>query len=607
MKRWEWALLAGVAVLLRGAHVWLAAQSGDYEITSLDGAFYRDAALALADGTGRADAPYLLSPLYPLLLVPFVHGGVLAEHAVWVAQALLGVGTVLCTAALAQRSSGRAAAWLAGGLAATFGPLVHFESHVALAGPQTFFLMAALLAWCWPPAPRRPWLAPLLAGIAFGLSAGIRPTGLAVGATAVLLEPLFARYQRAPLAPAFRRAAFLALGLSLTIVPFTLRNVVASGEPVLLSAAGGMNLWIGNHRGASGLYDPPPGYDFAHEPMARDIAERDAGRPLTDSEASRWWRAKAIADIAEAPLDWLRLMATKALLLLHPMEIPNLGVGYEDFRGRDVTLFSPIDARVVLVLGLLAPFWLPAGARRQAVARLWWATLAYLAAVGLFFVTGRYRLPILPAAMVLAATTVVGAVRQWRAGVPGAKWAVALPALLLLATVPVYQGAHALLRFDPSGSAERHEAERLASRGRYAEAAAAYRRSIATEDSAIARVNLAAVEVALGHPASAMTHLERARRLAPDDPVVHHRIGLLLWREFHRPAAAEAALLRAVELRPDDAGANLHAGQLLFEREKPQAALPLLERAVDESSASTPLGREARLWRDRVRRRVGGR
>ena len=95
-----------------------------------------------------------------------------------------------------------------------------------------------------------------------------------------------------------RRGAALALGIALVVAPFTARNLVVSGEPVLLSAAGGMNLWIGNHAEATGLFAPPPGYDFEHEPMARDVARRLAGRSLTHSEASDFWRDRALADIA---------------------------------------------------------------------------------------------------------------------------------------------------------------------------------------------------------------------------------------------------------------------------------------------------------------------
>ena len=604
MTRGEWIGLGLLACAVRAVHVWLATESGDYDVTSLDGAFYRDAALAIASGEGREARPYLLSPLYPYLLAPFVSGGVLNEVAVRVAQSLLGVGSALLTAALAGRLAGRPAAWVAGILAATFGPMVHFEAQVALAGPQAFFLLLAL--WLWlrdEDGGRGVWLLGL-AGLAFGVGAAIRPTVLAVGATVALAEPLFALYERTAVRPALRRSAAIALGMFLVIAPFTVRNAWVGGEPVLLSAAGGMNLWIGNHADASGLYQPPPGYDFDYEPMARDIAERESGRSLSHGEASSWWSQRALGDIVGDPVRWLGLMARKTLLLLHPVEIPNLGVGYEDFEEDFPTLWKPIDARVILLVALLTPMLLEPGAQRRRAARLWWAVLAYAAAVGLFFVTGRYRLPVLPAAIALAAAGSVGVFRLARRSEWKGRLLAAAPLLAIVLSIPVFDGENAWLRLSASEGGERHEAERLTAQGRLEEAVAAYRRALQTENTAIARVNLAALLAELGRPREAARELAAAIALEPDDPVAHHNQGLLGWHTLGHPAEAERSFRRAIELRPDYAEAHLHLGQLLLERRRPDEALPFLERAVELTTAATPEGRSARIFRDRAQRQL---
>lgn len=36
----------------------------------------------------------------------------------------------------------------------------------------------------------------------------------------------------------------------IAVLPFTVRNLIVSSEPVLLSANGGINFWIDNHEGA---------------------------------------------------------------------------------------------------------------------------------------------------------------------------------------------------------------------------------------------------------------------------------------------------------------------------------------------------------------------
>ena len=91
-----------------------------------------------------------------------------------------------------------------------------------------------------------------------------------------------------------REAAALVLGLALAVAPATLRNLAVSGEPVLVSSHGGLNLYIGNRAEADGTYRHVPGITPDIRGQARDarrVAEETAGRPLTGSRA--WTRTSA--------------------------------------------------------------------------------------------------------------------------------------------------------------------------------------------------------------------------------------------------------------------------------------------------------------------------
>ena len=77
--------------------------------------------------------------------------------------------------------------------------------------------------------------------------------------------------------------AGLLLGAALAIAPATLRNHAVSGEWVPISTNYGINLYAGNHPGASGhdVDIPEFGTSFDHLRMVR-IAEQRAGLVLAD-------------------------------------------------------------------------------------------------------------------------------------------------------------------------------------------------------------------------------------------------------------------------------------------------------------------------------------
>ena len=197
--------------------------------------------------------PFFLAPLYLYFLaVPLAlfGGSLLAAKAL---QIVLGTAAVGLLYAASRPWLGRPAAIVAAALLALTGPVV-FHETILLQAALDPFLMAlglfavsrALRAGGW-----RGWA---IAGAAIGLFALNRPNALAWGLALAVTLPL-AR----GLARGGREAAALALGLALGVAPATLRNVVVSGEPVLVSSHGGLNLYIGNRAEADGTYRHVPG------------------------------------------------------------------------------------------------------------------------------------------------------------------------------------------------------------------------------------------------------------------------------------------------------------------------------------------------------------
>ena len=86
----------------------------------------------------------------------------------------------------------------------------------------------------------------------------------------------------------------------------------------------GPNFYIGNHAGASGIYEPlTPGGGSAERERsdAERLAEQARGRALSPGEVSDYWLGLALEYIRSQPGDWLRLTGVKLRLTLNAAEI----------------------------------------------------------------------------------------------------------------------------------------------------------------------------------------------------------------------------------------------------------------------------------------------
>lgn len=574
----------------------------------LDSAHYAEIAGRIRSGLGAGSEPYLLSPLYPYLLALFpgfaAPAGTNPLLAVRLAQALLGAGTCAAVAVAAGRVAGRRAAWLAGLAAAVHGPSIQLDAEVLVAGPQAFCIALALAMAPSSDGPgrraSRRWLA---VGLALGAAAALRPTALAVAVAFALVLLARAALARSAVLPA---VAVLA-GAAAVVLPFAVRNRVVAGESVLLSANGGLNFWIGNHAGAPGTFEPPPGYDFHLDPVGRALAERRAGRPLGYAEASRWWRDEALEDVREAPGAWLALLGHKLLWFLHPREVPQVGADFEWHRERSWILRGPLDARWLALLAAAAPLAVALTGGRAAAARCALPATAALALAGatvLFFVTGRHRAPAMPAVIVLAgasAHALLAALadsRRRRAALGLAAGVAALGA----ASVGLYRPGGPFALEGSAGQQGRHAGVALMEQGRLEEAIATFREALRTGESTPTRVNLALALARVGRTGEAEAELSRALAADPGDAraafelanlLVGPAIGATLPERTAARREAAALYRRALASQPRFAEAWFNLGAVLLNLRELDAAIEALEAALVCGSPGDPWRAEA--------------
>jgi tetratricopeptide (TPR) repeat protein len=196
------------------------------------------------------------------------------------------------------------------------------------------------------------------------------------------------------------------------VLPITLRNYAVSKDFVLVSSNAGVNFYIGNNELADGIFMLPPGSGLENTRLylsSRDAAEKATGRSgLNPSEVSAYWTKLALDYMKQRPGDAAALTARKFHLFWNHYEIPNHHNKYYITRA-----YAPVLSGLVTGYGFVAPLavvglLLVFLARPVApVTRLYAGfILVYMGSLIPFFITARYRLPVVPFLVVFASAGV---------------------------------------------------------------------------------------------------------------------------------------------------------------------------------------------------------
>ncbi|MEM9382763.1 MAG: tetratricopeptide repeat protein [Planctomycetota bacterium] len=473
-------LVFGVAAALRIAYVLALRGHPQFDAPAMDAGYHMAWANAVAAGEEFQDGPFFRAPLYPLFLALLV--AALPEGTLWIrlVQALLGAVTAVLSHRLARRVVGEPAAAVAGLLVAVSWVMIAFDAELLIPVLLVPLLLLALdraASWSMEDRPRSA----LFAGVAFGLAAIARPNVLLL--MPVLFVWTVVRTRRA------RAALALTAGTLLPILPVTLHNVL-EGDPALIATQGGVNLWIGNNPdsdGASAIVPGTPDSWWGGFYASYEQAEALEGRPLRPSEVSRHYAGRALDWMRSEPADAVAHMAWKARLVVSNVELAN----NQDIRFtalRTLPLLRASPARWDVLLGFGAVGLFLAARRRREGARLLCAfALVYSASIVLFFVTARFRVPLLPVLAIGAGHAIVEALRALRGGRLAAGFGIVGVASVLAALTNLLPAA------------------------------------VDTTDAA-GWANLGRAELDRGNADIAVQHLETAMRLSPGS--VQVRVGL---------------------------------------------------------------------------------
>ncbi len=400
-----------VALLVR-VLVLLALHGSPYWSDQLvDAKLYDDWARGMANGESPHPAPYFYSPVYPWALSVLYR---IFGHSLTIVRLLqCALGSALCVLVclLARRLLSWQAALGAGLFCALSGILAFYDNLLLKTAPVTFLLLAGVYLLHLDPQKKALRLGRyLLAGALLGLAADMRGNAFLVAAAVLLFLIVEALRKKAFLSPLLFGA-----GLAVSILPLTFANYAASGEFILTTYSGGFNFYEGNSAEATGYHPALVSVrqTASHEHLDAVAAARKAtGKDPSPGEVSTYWSARAWRDIGRDPGRWLRLLALKTALFANGAEIPD-NYNYAFISKR----LTPLRFNL-FGFYLLAPFAIAGLGMAISRGGRWrlpvLVVLTYAGSVILFYVTARYRAPLVPFLAVMAALAVEQIVRWIR-------------------------------------------------------------------------------------------------------------------------------------------------------------------------------------------------
>jgi len=404
---WNYALLVIlVALVFRMAFLGEAASRPDFRIFYMDEEYNLGWAKSIATGVWKAPydqlrhAPYFRAPLYSLFLAGlfkiFGYNVLLAR----IVQVLIGSLSCALAYGVAARLLGQRVGLATGLICALYWVLAYFDSQFLQPVLLVFLLLLGLLAAS-VAAERQDTRLSGLGGLAFGLYSITRPEILAWFPFAVWWGFRASRRRWFAIA--------LAIGFVLPPAATTVRNRIVGHDWVPVASQGGVNFYIGNNAQSNGMQAVVPG---THETWwggfedTKAIAEKAAGRSLKPSEISDYWYGQGLKFIRDDPAAWVRLTLRKAFLFIGNVEIPNNEPYEFDRKSYIVLRVIPLGFGVLLALFVVALPGLLLHRSNDLALILQFAGIYALTTIA-FFVTGRYRVPLVPVIAIGAGATLV--------------------------------------------------------------------------------------------------------------------------------------------------------------------------------------------------------
>ena len=370
-----------------------------YSIVSMDSAVYLNWAQVILEQGWLGTEIFYRAPFYPYLLSIIFWFAPNNLLAVYIMQLGMSICSVVLIYSIGKRIYCERAGLIAAGFSLVYSPLTFFETKIlpTITGIFLGLLSIYLLTRA---EQEKKWYYWMGGAATLGVAVICRPNYLLM-IPLVIFGILVVHRKHLKETPI--PILILILAPSVIIGTVTLRNYVVGKDFVLISANGGITFAQGNNPWARGSIAVIPGFsgevtNQRHEET--QIAERVTGRKLKPSEVNTFWFRWGLTFIQKKPLEYLRLLLYKAAILFNNHE---LGSNYLLDVDKEIT---PWLRLAFLPFGFIMA-WAVIGFARIFLERP--AALALIAAfIGsfltamIFYANSRYRMTLLPPAIIMA-------------------------------------------------------------------------------------------------------------------------------------------------------------------------------------------------------------
>ncbi|MCK4537890.1 MAG: tetratricopeptide repeat protein [Candidatus Krumholzibacteria bacterium] len=431
-----------VAAVIRVLFIIQIERSDIGAVLPLDMMFYRELASGISSGAGISGGAISFNPLYPVFLAGVYR--LFGEAMIWtrILQSVTGILTIVLIYAMGrrfalnmgdQRIDPRLTGLIAAFASALYPQFLLYEGSLLATTLVIFIFSASYLMALIVDRPLAEGSVPVIAGREVPLWICCLLLGLFIGAGALGRPNIFLLLVPAiPLWLYFRSGrgrrglitgAVCLAGMIAMLLPPVIYNAAQTGKFVPVSTHGGINFYIGNRSGATGIYSPPEGMRSDMRGLiedARVVAERETGTRMTDAETSDYWMAQARQSISSDPVGWMRLLGRKLLLFWNGTEVSDIV---------ELSIFKrecPILHSAIVPFSLISAFALPGLILVFLLKKGRWLTGIFagaaIASILLFYTNARYRIPSVPVLIVLGAVFSVWTLgtlrsREWKRGV----------------------------------------------------------------------------------------------------------------------------------------------------------------------------------------------
>lgn len=356
---------------------------------------------------GLPDEPFFRAPLYPYLLAKLLKVTSHSYYKVRLIQSVLGSFLPIILLLIGIKLFDRKTALTAAFICALYPTFIYYDATMLIT--PIMVLLSMFLIYNIAARDSGKITSYIIFGVLLGVAGLARPNILLYGPLLFIWLWLIVK-PKIGLKKSLINYITMGVLAFIVIIPVTIRNYQVSGDPVFIAWQGGLNFFIGNNKESTGWSATLPGIDATWEGGYNEsiaMAEYEMGRKLKRSEVSDYWYDRAFDEIKDDFSHFISLTFKKIRLLINGYEIPN---NQNIYMSRE---YAPIIKPLLWNSPFYFPFGLiaPLGLIGLFISLRNWRKflfiylfiIAYGGSFVLFFISARFRQPLIPILILFAA------------------------------------------------------------------------------------------------------------------------------------------------------------------------------------------------------------